>query len=160
MTKRIWNRGLAIGGLLLLMAYPELAAEKRSFGLRAGPGVGSGDRTSGLDNLLGTWRGSSTCTDRVAAPACKDEVVIYDVRLSDKAGVAKLAADKVVDKQRVPMGELEFVYDKGEGCWRSAFETPRAHGLWCLVVKGKEMTGTLRLLPAGSIVRRVQLRRD
>jgi hypothetical protein len=32
--------------------------------------------------------------------------------------------------------------------------------VWCLVVKGKEMTGTLRLLPAGSIVRRVQLRRD
>ena len=115
---------------------------------------------SALDNLLGTWRGSSICTDRVAAPACKDEVVVYDVRPSDKTGVAKLAADKVVDKQRVPMGELEFAYDKGEGCWRSEFETPRAHGVWCLVVKGKEMTGTLRVLPARSIVRRVQLRRD
>ena len=136
---------------------------RRSFGFRAGPSgpsVSSGDQTSGLDSFLGTWRGSSTCTDRVAAPACKDEVVIYDVRPSDKAGVAKLAADKVVDTQRVPMGELEFAYDKGEGCWRSEFETPRAHGVWCLVVKGKEVTGTLRLLPAGSIVRRVQLRRD
>jgi hypothetical protein len=125
-----------------------------------GPRVSLGAEPSVLDDLLGTWRGSSTCTDPVAAPACRDEVVVYDVRPSEKAGVAKLAADKVVDKKRVPMGELEFGYDKGEGCWRSELETPRVHGVWCLVVKQKEMTGTLRLLPAGPIVRRVQLRHD
>jgi hypothetical protein len=125
-------------------------------GLRASFGAES----TALDTFLGTWRGSSACADRVAAPACRDEVVIYDVQPSGKAGVATLKADKVVDKERVPMGELEFKYDKGEGCWRSEFETPRAHGVWCLVVKGKQMTGTLRLLPAGSITRRVQLRHD
>jgi hypothetical protein len=26
--------------------------------------------------LVGTWKGTSTCTDRVAAPACRDEVVV------------------------------------------------------------------------------------
>lgn len=125
-----------------------------------GSGASLGAEPAALDTILGTWRGSSACTDRVAAPACRDEVVIYDVRASGKAGVATLKADKVVDKERVPMGELEFAYDKGEGCWRSEFETPRAHGVWCLVVKGKQMTGTLRLPPAGSIVRRIQLQHD
>ena len=125
-------------------------------GLRASFGT----EPAALDNFMGTWRGSSTCTDLVAAPACRDEVVVYDVRPSGKVGVATLKADKIVDKERVPMGDLEFAYDKGEGCWRSEFETPRAHGVWCLVVKGKQMTGTLRLLPAGSTVRKVQLRHE
>jgi hypothetical protein len=141
------RRRLAIA---LAVALPFAVGSRTSLG--AEPGA--------LDTILGTWRGSSTCTDRVAAPACRDEVVIYDVRASGKAGVATLKADKVVDKERVPMGDLAFAYDKGEGCWRSEFETPRAHAVWCLVVKGKQMTGTLRLLPAGSIVRRVQLRHD
>ena len=30
------------------------------------------------DAILGVWRGSSLCTDREVAPACKDEQVRYD----------------------------------------------------------------------------------
>jgi hypothetical protein len=123
--------------------------------------VGSDEQPAAdLAGFLGTWRGSSTCTDRVAAPACQDEVVVYEVRKTDRVGVAKVAADKVVEKQRIPMGEFEFAYDKGEGCWRSEFETPRAHGVWCLIVQGKQMAGALRLLPGGETVRKVQLRRE
>jgi hypothetical protein len=119
-----------------------------------------GAEPSGLAAFLGTWRGSSACTDLVAAPACRDEVVVYEVRTSDKLGAAKLAASKIVDNQKVPMGESEFAYDKSEGCWRSEFETQRFHGVWCLSVEGEQMTGTLRLLPSGATVRRVQLRHD
>jgi hypothetical protein len=115
---------------------------------------------SDITALLGTWRGSSTCTDRVAAPACQDEVVVYDVRRADKAGVVTLAADKVVDGQRLPMGEFDFTYDQKERCWRTEFQTPRVHAAWCLVVAGTQMTGTLRLLPGGETVRKVQLRRE
>lgn len=132
------------------------------FGLAFGIGASAnpGAETTGLDSFLGTWRGTSACTDLVEAPACRDEVVVYEVRPSDKAGVAKLASDKIVDGQRVPMAELEFSYDKGEACWRAEFETPRVHAVWCLAVEGKQMTGTLRLLPTASVVRRVRLRRD
>jgi hypothetical protein len=95
-----------------------------------------GAEPAALDGFLGTWRGSSACTDLVADPACRDEVVVYDdVR---------------------PSGKVR----QGEGCWRTEFETPPFHDVWCLVVKRRQMTGTLRLLPSGSIVRRVQLRHD
>ena len=128
--------------------------------LAVGAGESLGSQSPGLDDFLGTWRGSSRCTDLVAAPACRDEVVVYTVRPSDSAGRAKGAADKIVDKQRVPMGEFEFAYDKGEACWRAEFETPRFHGVWCLVVEGKQMMGTLRLLPAGATIRKLQLRHE
>src|SRR2546427_692001 len=35
--------------------------------------------------ILGEWRGTSTCMDKVAYPACTDEVVVYDVRVGATA---------------------------------------------------------------------------
>jgi hypothetical protein len=113
-----------------------------------------------VDEILGTWRGTSTCVDRKIAPACKDETVVYDVRRSDKPGTATLKADKIVDGQRVPMGELDFTYDAKDACWRSEFSTPRVHGIWCLKIDGKAMTGGLRALPENAQVRKVELKRD
>src|SRR5262245_32002557 len=94
-----------------------------------------------LAEFLGTWRGTSTCANGAIATACKDEIVVYEVRPSETPQAALLKADKIVDGQRVPMGELEFVYNEKEGCWRSEFNTPRVHGVWCLVIEGPDMTG-------------------
>ena len=115
---------------------------------------------AGLEQFLGTWRGTSTCVNRQIAPACSDETVVYEVRRSDAPKAALLKADKVVNGQRVPMGDLEFVYSEKEGCWRSEFSTPRAHGIWCLVIEGRNMTGSLRVLPENADVRKVQAKRD
>ena len=111
-------------------------------------------------DFLGTWRGTSTCVDRKVAPACKDETVIYEVRRADKAGAVILEADKVVGGERLPMGELEFTYSGKDGCWRSEFTTPRTHGVWCLVVEGRKLTGTLRVLPENADVRKVEAVRE
>jgi hypothetical protein len=113
-----------------------------------------------VESLLGTWRGTSTCTDKVAAPACQDETVIYDVRRGDKPGHAILAAHKIVNDQRVPMGELDFAWDAAEACWRSDFASPRVTSRWCLVVAGDRLTGTARLLPGNQVIRRVQANRE
>jgi len=115
---------------------------------------------SDLKEFLGTWRGSSTCVNRRIAPACNDEVVVYEVRRAEKSATAVLKADKIVDGQRVPMGELEFVYASKEGCWRSEFRTPRVHAAWCLDVAGGTMTGRLRDIPTNADIRKVQARRD
>jgi len=109
-----------------------------------------------LGDFLGSWRGTSTCVNRKVAPACKDETVVYDVRPSDKPKTALLDAYKIVDGQRLPMGELEFVYSDKEGCWRSGLSTPRVQGTWCLVVEGRSLTGTLRVMPENVDVRKVQ----
>jgi ribosome-associated toxin RatA of RatAB toxin-antitoxin module len=73
--------------------------------------------SSDIAEFLGTWKGTSTCTNREVAPACKDETVVYDVVRTDTPGTAQLEADKV--------GELDFTYDDKAGCWRSEFSTSR-----------------------------------
>jgi hypothetical protein len=98
--------------------------------------------------------------NRQVAPACKDEVVVYDIRRSEKPATAILNADKVVDGQRMPMGELEFVYDAKEGCWRSEIRTERVHAMWSLRVAGNTMTGHLRDILANADTREVKLTRD
>ncbi len=118
--------------------------------------AGKGD----INDFLGTWRGTSTCVNRQIAPACKDETVVYEVQPSDKPKTAVLKADKIVNGQRVPMGDLEFTYSEEEGCWRSEFTAPRFHGVWCLTVEGDAMTGNLRDAPGNAKIRKVELKRE
>ena len=110
--------------------------------------------------LLGTWRGTSLCTDRVAAPACHDESVVYDFTLGPKPGTLQWAADKVVDGERQHMGDLELSYDKTEGCWKAEFSSPRGRTVWRLTVDGTRLSGTGRLQPGNQTVRKMELRKD
>jgi hypothetical protein len=108
----------------------------------------------------GVWRGTSTCTDRLAAPACRDEVVVYEFTPGAKPGTVRWKADKIVDGQRQPMGELELAYDAPAACWMAEFSSPRVHSVWCLAVDGVRLTGTARVLPGSQIVRKLDARKD
>ena len=110
--------------------------------------------------LLGTWRGTSMCTDLVAAPACRDETIVYDFTPGAKSGTVTWKADKVVDGKRVPMGEMELTYDAREKCWAAEFKSARVHSRWCLVVDGTHLTGTGRLLPGKQMIRKIDARKD
>jgi hypothetical protein len=110
--------------------------------------------------LIGTWRGTSTCADLVTAPNCHDEVVVYEFTAGEKPGWVRWKADKVVEGQRVPMGEMDAVYDAGGGCWTAEFISPRVHSVWCLVVDGAHLTGTGRHLPGKQTIRRIDARKD
>jgi hypothetical protein len=110
--------------------------------------------------LLGTWRGTSTCVNLKIAPACHDEVVVYEVRPAEKPGTATLQADKIVDGTRASMGELDFAFDEKEGCWKSEFQNTKVHVVWCLVVNGTGMTGGLRDVPTGEPIRKVELKHE
>jgi hypothetical protein len=112
----------------------------------------------GPEPLIGTWRGTSVCTDRVAAPACKDETVVYEFTAGAEPGTVHWVADKVVNGKREPMGELELAYDKGEACWKAEFGSP-PRVVWCLVVDGTRLSGTGRLLPGKETVRKIDVRR-
>lgn len=110
--------------------------------------------------LIGTWRGTSTCTDVAAAPGCRDETVVYDFTVGAKPGTVVWKADKVVDGKRVPMGEMDLTYDAGHKCWSAEFQSPRVHSIWCLVVDGAHMTGTGQLLPGKETIRKIDVRKD
>jgi len=110
--------------------------------------------------LIGVWRGTSTCTDRVAAPACHDETVVYEFTAGRARGSVRWAADKVVNGQRQRMGELDLSFDKTEACWKAEFSSPHVKSVWRLTVEGTHLTGTARLLPGNETVRKVDARKE
>jgi len=110
--------------------------------------------------LLGTWRGTSVCTDRVAAPACNDEDVIYELKPGATPDGVHWIADKIVKGVREPMGELDLAFDAVEACWKGAYTGPRVTVVWRLSVDGTTMTGSARLMPGNQTVRKVNLRKD
>ena len=112
------------------------------------------------EQLIGLWRGTSTCTDRVAAPACQDERVVYEFTAGDQPGMVCWAADKIVNGRRERMGELDLTYDKTEACWKAEFSSTRMKSVWRIAVDHDHLTGTARLLPGNQTVRKVDLRRD
>ncbi len=112
------------------------------------------------DKLLGTWRGTSICSDRVAAPACNDETVVYVFTPAQKPGAVRWAADKIVDGRREPMGELELTYDSAAKCWTAEFSSPRVKTVWRLTVNGTHLTGTAQLVPGQQVIRKLDLQRS
>jgi hypothetical protein len=110
--------------------------------------------------LIGVWRGTSTCTDLVAAPACHNETVVYEFTAGPQPGAVHWVADKVVAGQRERMGEMELEYDKAEGCWKAFFTSPRVKSVWRLSADGSRLTGTARLLPGNETIRKVDLRKE
>jgi hypothetical protein len=114
----------------------------------------------GATQLTGVWRGTSLCTDLIAAPACHDETVVYQFTAGSQPGTVHWVADKVVNGQRQPMGEMELEYDKAEGCWKGSFTSPRVRSVWRLSVDGARLSGTARLLPGNQTIRKLELRKE
>lgn len=110
--------------------------------------------------LLGSWTGTSICTDREVAPACKDEVVVYEFTGGKDAGSVHWKADKIVDGKRQPMGELDMTYDAADACWKAEFVSPRAHVVWCLAASAEQLKGTAWLLPGKRTVRKVEAQKQ
>jgi hypothetical protein len=123
--------------------------------------VWSGPEDHPASELVGTWRGTSVCTDRVAAPACKDEVIVYEFSAGTSAGTVRWQADKVVNGERQSMGDpLDMAYDRGDGCWRTEFKSPRVHIVWCLRPNGAKLDGSAWLLPGKETVRKVEAKKE
>ena len=114
--------------------------------------------SSGLDFIVGTWTGTSTCVgDR---PACKNETVVYRIMpVGGNPRQVRLLADKILDGKRVPMGALMFDVDDLNRTVRSEFTVGQTRGVWLFTVAGDTMTGTLELLPDRSKARDVRVHR-
>jgi len=113
-----------------------------------------------LSEIVGTWEGASTCTDRVAAPACNDEVIVYEISRASAPGTATWKAFKIVDGARDLMGELELRYSPADSCWRADFSSPRVTTVWCLTVDGTQMTGSGWSMPGKRVMRAVKAKKS
>jgi hypothetical protein len=106
--------------------------------------------------LAGDWTGTSLCTNLKLLPACHDENVVYHLT-EPRANVVHIAADKIVNGKPEPMGEFDMTKNGS----RLTYEMTNSQGrsLWELNVDGDHITGTLKLLPNGDVVRKIDVRR-
>jgi len=128
-------------------------------GLYAGASALSAQETQRQASaILGTWEGTSICVDLKLAPACKDEVVIYEFT-AGAGGLVHLAADKVVNGERGRMYDADFSYDPVKRRWSYEFNNGRYHGLWWYQLDGDKAHGQLDDVASGKQVRKVEVRK-
>ena len=107
--------------------------------------------------LVGTWHGTSTCTDREHFPACKDEQVVYEARLTHSSpDTVAISADKLVDGARESMGDLSFT-PQGDSAWVAEVHTPRVHFVVTLRRAGDRLTGPMTDVASGRRIREIAL---
>lgn len=107
--------------------------------------------------IVGEWRGTSLCTNRELAPACKDETVRY-VFTGPIGGTNTyhLVADKLVGKTYQPMGEMDFTYGPADSTWTSVFDSRNCKQCkWWFRLRASGLVGGLTS-GAGDTLRKAQ----
>jgi hypothetical protein len=121
--------------------------------------VGPGPAAAQIATIVGTWRGTSTCVDKEHFPACQNEQVVYEGRLThDSPDTVTIRADKILNGAREFMGELLFA-PQADSSWTAEVQTPRAHFLVRLRRVGDGLTGVMTDLPSGRRIREIVLER-
>lgn len=110
--------------------------------------------------IIGHWRGTSTCVKADWNAACRDEVVLYECERSttDSTRVV-MHASRMVDGKPVPMGDIEFVLQDSTDTWVGGLTTPRYQLSWLFHVDGNDLTGRLVELPSNRVSRHVKASR-
>jgi hypothetical protein len=110
--------------------------------------------------ILGFWKGRSICAPIEAAEFCNDETVAYNVvDVPDHPTTVSLKAGRIEDGAVRPMYAIYLNHRPDERSWTSEITSGERRGRWSYVVKGDEMTGTLVLLPEGTVARTVSVKR-
>ena len=110
--------------------------------------------------ILGLWKGASTCTKVEGNEFCHDETIVYNfVDVPDKPTTVALKAARIVDGTTRRTFNLYFTYRPDPGDWTCEFDRDTSRGLWTYVVAGDGLTGTAMLLPERKVVRNVTAKR-
>lgn len=122
-------------------------------------GVAVSDPQSPAQAILGTWHGTSLCTDKQVDRACQDEDVVYVVdSAAGPRGPVRMQADKIVNGAREFMGAFRLAYDSVAQNWFFDL-TARYNMRWTFGVRGDSLVGEAREMPAGRLFRRIAARR-
>ena len=111
------------------------------------------------DEIVGTWRGSSICNPDAHRAACKDETVVYDFTPTAKSDVVHQKAYKIVNGEKLLMGEIDFHRD-ARGKWVGHFENPNVKLEIVYTIDGKRMKGVLYVLPERIVGRNMDVTRE
>ena len=105
--------------------------------------------------VTGDWTGTSICTNLKLLPGCHDEVALY--HFSPRGDNVHLVAEKIVGGKPEYMGEFDMTQNGSRLTYEMANRQGRA--LWDFMVKGDRITGTLKLLPGGDVVRKIDVKK-
>jgi hypothetical protein len=154
------GRRLSIAIVLLALGAGRAAAHHTSAAHAEGGKAPAAKATTArppIAAIAGRWRGQSLCVNLKAAPACKDEQVIYD--FAPVAGVpdsGTLNADKLVDGKPQSMGPIPVRWDAASRQWQSEFHAPNGqHVQWTFAVRGDSLVGSLVDLTSRTRIREV-----
>jgi len=118
-------------------------------------------QTSDINKLVGTWTGESICANKEKFPACKDEHVVYHVKLTpNKTNTLTFTMNKIVDGKEEFMVEGDFTYDQRKQTLVSEFQNSRVHLTIEFVVKGDVIEGIVASLPERTIARNIKVKKD
>jgi hypothetical protein len=110
--------------------------------------------------ILGLWKGASTCTKVEGNEFCRDETVVYNfVDVPSQPATVALKAARIVDGTLKRTFDLYFTYRPEEGHWTCEFDRDKTRALWTFVISGDALTGTAMLLSEHKIVRNVTAKR-
>ena len=56
-----------------------------------------------------------------------------------------IKTDHIYEGQRAQAWEYDFTYYATDGCWRAEYQAGKFQAVWCLVVNGNDMSGTLTI---------------
>jgi hypothetical protein len=108
--------------------------------------------------VVGTWRGTSTCT-AAGKPTCHDEVVVYRVRQAKPApGAAErvdIVMSKIVDAKEDSMATLTCAHAAGA----RLVACPMRGWSWTFQLAGDTLSGTLAN-PTGVVWRNIRVVRS
>lgn len=112
-----------------------------------------------LSKVLGDWEGESICVDK-NRPACKNEHVVYHITKKEgETDAVTIRADKIVNGKPEDMGSLDCKHDAAKSTLTCEFTVNNTHGVFEFAIKGDEMEGTLKLLPAGTLGRKINVKK-
>jgi hypothetical protein len=106
--------------------------------------------------LLGTWSGTSLCTD--LWPACHDEQVVYSIKAAKAADGVTIEAYKVVGGKELFMGALDGRVDFQAQVVRADYDSGRVKSHWEYRWSGRQIHGTAS--SDGKVGRNIELTKN
>jgi hypothetical protein len=110
--------------------------------------------------ILGLWKGTSTCTKVEGNEFCHDETIVYNFTdVPSQPATVGLKAARIVDGTMVRSFDLYLTYRPESHDWNCEFDRADARGAWTYAVADDGLTGRATLLPERTVVRNVTAKR-
>lgn len=110
--------------------------------------------------ILGLWKGTSTCAKIDENEFCNDETIVYNfIDIPSQPATVTLKAARIIDGTMQRTFDLYFTFRPESRKWTCEFTRANGRAVWEYVIEGDGLTGAAKLLPDLTVVRNVTAKR-